>query len=280
MKKTFEKYIRYFDNKYGFGAIEDIFASNWYNPFATVWLNFRSLPFSQALRLPISVYGHPRFYNLSGKMLIKSKISFGMIAFNQSRPGSPSVQSMQSELLNQGTIIFRGSGVIGTGNKIRVTPNATLDIGAFFKITDMVNIGCYTNITIGEHSWITHRCQVLDANYHYVANFTKRIVPQWKHPISIGKDCWICNSTTVTGGAVIPDTTIVASNSLVNKDFSSIEANSIIGGIPAKFIAVGFRRVNNKIYERNINRYYKENMDKVFSIPEEWTLDECSKIIN
>jgi len=277
--KSFKGIIRKLDSKYGFGMLENLFAINWFNPFLTIWLNFRSFPISQAWRLPVSVYGQPKFYNLSGSMRIESKPKFGMIKFNQSRPGSPSLQSVQSELFNQGTIIFKGPGEIGTGNKIRVAPNATLDIGANFKITDMVNVGCYTKIHIGERSWIVHRCQVLDANYHSVANFQKMIIPKWARPIYIGDDCWICNSTTVTGGAVIPDTTIVASNSLAGKDYSEIGNNAMIGGTPAKLIAKGVRRVNNKIYEKAISTYYKENPNGMFQIPEDWEINECSKII-
>lgn len=277
--RSLKHVLRKFDNKYGFGMLENLFAINWFNPFATIWLNFRSLPVSQAWRLPVSVYGRPRFYNLSGSMRIEGKAKFGMISFNKSRPGSPSLQSVQSELFNQGTIIFRGPGEIGTGNKIRVTSNATLELGSYFKITDMVNVGCYTNIHIGERTWIVHRCQVLDANYHSVANFQKRIIPKWARPIYIGKDCWICNSTTITGGAVIPDATIVASNSLAGKDYSEIGNNAMIGGTPAKLIAKGFRRVNNKLYEKAISKYYKENPDGMFQIPEDWTIDECSEIV-
>ena len=265
------------DSRYGLGMIERLLASNWYNPFATIWLNFRSFSLSQAWKLPVSVYGRPRFYNLSGKMAIIGRVKFGMITFNQTRPGSPSLMSVQSELLNQGTIIFRGCGTIGTGNKIRVATNSILDIGSDFKITDMVNIGCYSNITIGNRTWIVHRCQVLDANYHYIANFSKGIVPKWKHPIIIGNDCWICNSSTVTGGAIIPDTTIVASNSLVGKSYINIEPNSIIGGTPAKFITTGVRRINNKKYEREIQAYYAKNPNGIFTIPDDWTLEKCSE---
>lgn len=277
-KKNFKEILRKIDNKYGMGWLEMHIASNWYNPFATIWLNFRCLSLTQAWRLPISVYGHPRFYNLSGSIHIAGKVTTGMITFNQTRAGSPSLMNQQSEIMNQGLIIFHGKGVIGTGNKIRIAPNATLEIGANFKITDFVNIGCYSRITIGELSRIVHRCQVLDSNYHYVANYNKRIVPKWTKPINIGKGCWICNSTTITGGAIIPDFTIVASNSLVSKDFSNIENNSMIGGIPAKLIATGFRRIENRECEQEIQRYYAQYPNGMFSIPEDMTMDKCSLI--
>jgi len=265
----FKELKRRFDDKYGIGKLETIIASNWLNPLATLYLNVRSFPLSQAWRMPIFVYGHPRFYNLSGRIIIEGKIKTGMITFNQTRPGAPSVMSLQSEILNQGTIIFHGRGMIGTGNKIRVAGSAILEIGCDGNISDMVNIGCYSHIIIGSHARIVHRCQILDSNYHYVANLNNHTIPKWTKPIVIGKNCWICNSTTVTGGTVLPDYTIVASNSLVNRDFSAVPQKSIIGGIPAKHISTGYLRVYNQQTIDVINKFYDNNGDGMYVFPED-----------
>jgi acetyltransferase-like isoleucine patch superfamily enzyme len=186
--------------------------------------------------------------------------------------------SVQSEIQNHGLIIFRGQGLIGTGNKIVVGYNAVLDIGKNFKISDMCNIGCFREIRIGEQSRIVHRCQVFDSNYHYVANFVHRIVPNCIRPVQIGKGCWVCNSSTITGGAILPNYTIVGSNSLVNKDFSNIPESSMIGGVPAKFLATGFRKVENCAKKHKINLYYYNNPQKTYVIPELDTCDEYSFI--
>jgi transferase hexapeptide repeat containing protein len=116
----------------------------------------------------------------------------------------------------------------------------------------------------------------LDANYHYVANFKKGIIPRWTHPIEIGRGCWICNTTTITGGTVLPDFTIVASNSLVGKDYSDIPESSMIGGIPAKLIATGFRKVENSKIECQVTSYYRENPDGLYHMSENETMDNCS----
>lgn len=260
------------------GRIEQGLASNWFNPLYTIYLNLRSFPLKQAIRFPIFVYGHPRFYCLSGDMRIIGKVRAGMIRFNRVIPGAPSLMSVQSEINNHGHIIFRGEGYIGTGTKITVAANKTLDIGKHVKIADLCNIGVFCDITIGEQSRIAHRSQILDSNYHYIANFTKRSVPKYDKPIAIGKGCWICNSTTVTGGAILPDYTIVASNSLINRDYSEIPISSIIGGIPAKFIVSGFRRVENPLVIKRIATFYKEHPNELFLIPEEETPDLYSEL--
>lgn len=277
-KHSFRETIKIIDFRFGLGLLERILYLNWFNPFCTIYLNFRSFPVSQAIYMPIFVYGRPRFYGLSGHMKIQGKISTGMIKFNQVKPGAPNNMSVQSEIYNKGDIIFEGTGFIGTGVKINVGNNGILIIGTDFKIADMCNIGVFSKVTIGKHTRIAHRCQILDANYHYVANFNKRIVPNWFSSINIGKNVWVCNSTTVTAGAIIPNYTIIASNSLVGKDYSSIPESSLIGGIPAKYIATGFRRVENHHLEKQISTFYQNNPSEVFRIPEEDVMDEYSHI--
>lgn len=266
------------DSRLGFGLLERSFYCNWFNLLLTLWLNFRSFPLRQAWRLPVFVYGRPRIYGLSGSMKVAGKVSSGMIRFNQTKPGSPSNMAVQSEIFNEGKIIFHGKGLIGTGNKIRIASHAVLDIGENFKIADMCNIDCYSEISIGAQSRIAHRCQVLDANYHYVANFNKGVVPHWTHPIKIGKGCWICNTTTVMGGTVLPDYTIVASNSLVGKDYSDMPESSMLGGIPAKLIATGVRRVENSKLERKIFSYYRANPGGLYRIPEDESMNKYSEL--
>lgn len=275
-RKELKSIIRKIDLHYGLGRLEMLLSTNWFNPFLTLWVNFRSFPFSQACKLPLFVYGRPRIYALSGSMRVIGKVRPGMITFNQCKPGAPSVMSLQSEIYNAGEIIFNGKGYIGTGTKIRTAPNAILSLGKDFKIADMCNIGCFTKVIVGDHSRVAHRCQIMDSNYHYIANFGKGIVPNFKKCISIGKGCWICNTTTITGGAVLPDYTIVASNSLVGRDLSEISSGSLVGGIPVKFIATGFRRVENAEISVRITHFYRLEPDGMFKISEGFLPDDCS----
>ena len=97
---TFKDLVSILDEKCGLGKMEQLFATNWFNLFATLWINFRSLPFSQAIRLPIWCYGRPRFLGLSGGMIIEGKVSCGMISINRVLPGAPSNMDVQTEILN------------------------------------------------------------------------------------------------------------------------------------------------------------------------------------
>lgn len=259
----------------GFSILEKKIAQNWFNPFATIYFNFRSLPLIQAIQLPIWLYGRPKLMNLSGKIRIDAKIKFGMIKINHINIGSPSNMGIQSEINNSGTIIFKGNAKIRTGNRIVIGYGGKLEIGKNFIMGDLINIGCFNSIRIGDNVRIAHRSQLFDSNYHYVINYNKQIVPPIIRSIEIGSNCWICNNVSISAGTKLPNNTIVSTSSLVNKDFSGLPVNSIIGGIPAKLIATGFQLVNNVIKETEINNFYHNNHDKVYNLPniinsEEW----------
>ena len=255
-------------NKF-FSFIEKYLSIHWLNPVLTVYLNIRSFPLRQAVRMPIWVYGRPRLMCLSGEMRIEGRVHSGMIRFNFVNIGSPSNMGVQSEINNQGTIIFHGLTKIRTGNRIVVGYKAVLELGANIIIGDMCNLGCFKYIRIGHDTRIAHRSQIFDTHYHYLVNLTKRIVPNICKQTVIGNYCWIGNSVSIVSGSNIPDLTIVSTNSLVNKDFSTIEPRSIIGGIPAKLIANGYSLVNNRQKEMEIAHFYNTRNNEIYHLPED-----------
>ena len=240
-----------------------IFWCHWFNPIYTLYINFVFFPIRQAIKFPVFVYGWPKLFSQYGRMECIDKCKTGMVRLNVTIPGGPQYAAGNSQLNIWGKVIFRGICEIGSGNKINVGENGLLDLGDGTKITSFCNVTAYSKIIIGAQSWIVHRCQVFDTNFHYIADFNKNIVKKQATPIFIGEYCWICNSSTITGGAIIPDKTIVASNSLVGKDFSAIPSESIIGGIPAKLISKGYRKIESKNFQTKINNYFKENPDSI-----------------
>jgi len=256
--------------------IESMPYRNWFNPLMTFYLNFRSFPLKQAIKLPVFVYGWPKFFSLFGNMECIDVCKMGMIKLNQTNSGAPSNSGFSTAINNWGKIIFHGPCLIYTANKINVLHRAVLELGANTKIMNFVNITAHNQVFIGEYTWIAHRSQIFDSNFHFIANINKRIIDRCNKPIYIGKSCWICNTSTITAGAKIPDYTIVASNSLVNKDFTDIPMDSIIGGIPAKHIASGYRRVSNTKMEIELWKYFDEHPDeKMFALAENFDRFMC-----
>lgn len=101
----------------------------------------------------------------------------------------------------------------------------------------LINTGClfvaYDSITVGDDSMIGEYTSIRDANHGTAPGELIRTQPHTHGSITIGKDVWIGRGCVVLQGVTIGDGAIVAANSVVTKD---VEANAIVGGVPAKFI--------------------------------------------
>lgn len=257
-KYTLEKIKRHVRRLYSLYVVRNLWI-HWVNPLYTLYFNFVFFPFKQAVRLPVFVYGWPKLFGQFGRMECVGDCKMGMVRLNLTLGGAPQYSTGNIELDIWGKVIFRGKCIITSGSKINVGEYGLLDFGKDIKIMHSCNLTAYSSIRIGAYSRIVHRCQLLDSNFHYIADFKHGIVKNIARPIVIGDYCWICNSTTVSGGAIIPNKTIVASNSLINKDMSDIPMESIIGGSPAKLISTGYRRINSAKFECKVEQYFKEH---------------------
>lgn len=252
-----------------FGILEETMCKNWLNPFATIYFCFRSLPFKKALILPVWCYGRPRFFSLKGKIEIHAPVKPGMIRINFTNPGSPHNAKVGTEINNNGRIIFEGSAKIRTGNRIVVDHNATLCLGERVIIADKIIIGCFESITIGADTRITHCSQIFDSSYHYIADLRKGFCMPIKGSVNIGCGCWIANSVQIHKGTVLPDYSIVASGSIVNKDFGSYRPGTFFAGIPAKPHDTDLRTVQNFEKAMEIESFYFQHPDSIFKLPED-----------
>ncbi len=269
MGKITTKKILYRVNVYYARHIESLPYRNWFNPLVTLYLNFRCFPLKQAWRLPVFVYGWPKLFSLVGSMECVGECRTGMIELNRTIDGMPNHPGSNTAIYHFGKIIFHGKCVIHTFNKITVARTGILELGKDTKISCAINLVVYGKVVVGARTRIAHRCQIMDCNFHFIADFKHGKVNQRCKPIVIGSYCWICNSSTISGGAVIPNKTIVASNSLVNKDMRDVPEESIIGGQPAKLISTGYRRVESKKFESIIMRWFSEHPEAVFYPMEE-----------
>lgn len=252
-KLTWNSLIKYFRHYYSLYVVRTLWVK-WFNPFYTFYFNLIFFPFKQAIRFPVFVFGWPRLFAQTGHLKCIGSCYPGMVKLNCTIAGAPQYSGGNIELNLWGDIIFRGKCMIGSGSRLAIS--GVLDLGADTKIMNFCNITAESVVRIGAQSWIVHRCQVLDSNYHYIADFKHGIVKKMAHPITIGDYCWVCNSSTITGGAVLPNKTIVSSNSLVNKDMSNLPEESIIGGVPAKLVATGYRRIESHKFECEVGRYF------------------------
>jgi acetyltransferase-like isoleucine patch superfamily enzyme len=227
----------------------------------TIYLNFKNFPSNIAFKLPIICYGKVKIFSLDGKIIINGRIRTGIIQLGKDIDNMPT-SSLPVRLRLENDIIFNGPCIISGGSTISVGKNGCIILGTFTRICSGVFLKAAKKIIIGDFSWITAECIVMDTDVHYTKNIVTGEVRNNIKEIIIGNYCWIVMRSVISKGAVLPDYTIVARNSFVNKDFSNTEHKSIfLAGSPAKIVANSMQFLPFMKKEGEINSYFESNPD-------------------
>ncbi len=117
-------------------------------------------------------------------------------------------------------------------------------------------IMCFNSISIGLHCDLTWETQLIDTSFHYIKHSGEDVPKELTAPIVLGDYCWIGNRSTISKGTVLPNYSIVASNSIVNKDFSSFGEQCFYAGMPAKCKATDIVREYDTAKEADLDRKY------------------------
>ena len=233
-----------------------VFNKNWINPFCTIYINFAFLPFRQAIKLPIWIYGKTKFLLLSGKFIIEAPtVSCGMITIGRTYH-SPCASGGGTEIINESEIIFKGRAIIGSGCRIIVFGCGKLIFGENFRTGNQNIIGCSNYVEFGKSINLAHQIQIFDTDFHYMYNWTNKTVKKNYEPVIIGDYSWIGNRTSIMKGTELPAYTIVSSNTLLNRKYD-IPKGTVLAGIPAKEIASGYARIRNLKVEDVLYNYFQ-----------------------
>ena len=249
-------------NKF-FSKIEHFCYSSKINPFATLYINFRCLPFRLACKLPIFIYGRITFQSLSGIISIKT---------DNIKPGVITIGRRWCRAHCHTTICLNGLLECGDdvridgGTEIHIEKDATLSIGKGSRIYEDCMIFCYEKIEIGNYASVTYHSNIFDTDFHYIIDtYTYKICKHTK-PIKLGKYNWIGNKTTIKKGTITSDYTIVAASySLLCKDYTMYDVKyPILGGSPAKLIGYGKRRIYNWDNQSMIDKHFQLHQNDSF----------------
>ena len=137
-----------------------------------------------------------------------------------------------------GKCIIKNSGQCTIGDKfsvrcktfpvlITVFENAKLVIGDNVFLNFGVDIGCTTQIDIGNNVLIGSFTNIIDNNFHYVDPDT----PNIGRKITISDNVWIGNHCIILPGVKIGKNSVVAAGSIVTSD---VPDNVLVMGVPAK----------------------------------------------
>lgn len=241
-----------------FGYLERKIYSRWFNPFATIYLNFRTLSLKQAIKFPIFVYGRVKFYSLSGNIIINGNINTGMIKLGRHDDIYDHSPYGIISLSKNAKIIFNGYCSIAAGYIWRIHDKGQLSIGEFSGFGNSCKIFCSNNIEIGKYSRIAYNCILMDTNSHFSIDLIKKQIANKIGVIKIGDKSWIGNNCRILKGCKIGTGSIVATGSMVNKDYSSFK-KSLLAGTPAKVKYEGITRCFSFTLEKEINKYFESN---------------------
>lgn len=203
----------------------------------TVWFNFRYLPFSQALKLPIWIAGNTRIKNMyrGGIKFENNQVRLGQVRIGYHEADAVDTSSAHTliNISDSGQIIIKDDVHIGQGAILNVKQNAVLYLGKNFAISGTTSIICNNRIVFGDDVQLSWNSLIADGDAHEIYSESGGLINP-KGEIIIGNKVWIAANTTVLKGSVIQDNTVVASNSLVNRNI--VEGSCIIGGCPAKVL--------------------------------------------
>lgn len=200
-----------------------------------IWFNFKYLPFSQAIRLPILLY-KPKLRCLKGKVSIEGPIRTGMIQMGCYIVPVCLNRGIMWE--NRGTVIFKGGCVIGNDSYITVGLYGQLTFGENFTASANLRAICHKQITFGSNVLVGWTNLFCDTDFHSIKigspdNYNRS---KGYAPIMIGDDNWFAISCIVLKGTVTPPFAIVGAGTVLQKDYSQDAPRCLIAGNPARVV--------------------------------------------
>lgn len=191
--------------------------------YKTLYVNFKFLPFQQAIKLPIAVSKNVIINKKSkGKILLQdvsSKIYIGYQCLNTSYSGNE-----KSILCIDGNLIIKGNAFLAHGIKLDIREGGMLILGNGFNSTGKSEIICMKKIEFGDDCTVSWDTLFMDSDAHTIM-YENQVINK-NQDIKIGNHCWIGCRSIILKGVYLEQNTIVAAGSIISK--SCEEKNSII----------------------------------------------------
>lgn len=196
----------------------------------SIYVNFRVLPFLQAVRLPIIVSCKTKLQSLSGQVYLQ-KVKTGMIRIGFGNIEMLDYRYQRTLLLLEGSITFKGKCKIGMGSRLMVT--GALELGENFLISGDGTIICNKKIIIGNNSQMAWESIIMDTDHHQIYDEDGACINEDKEVV-LGDNVWIGARSFILKGSRINDGCIVGANTTITKSYN--EQNAIIAGSPARIV--------------------------------------------
>ncbi|NRT13279.1 acyltransferase [Flavobacterium sp. 14A] len=214
------------------------------NLLRTIIFNFQVLELSDAIKLPIWLNQKVVVHGSSGKVHFAVPVKRRMVVFTTIH--SEILGESPSHWKNQGKVIINGENIrVGSGTSIICLRGGEIQIGNNVTLGGKNKVISQEKIVLGSNLRTAWDVQIIDTNFHYTINKSSNIIHSKQKTILIGEDCWLANRCSIMKGAILPNKSIVASHSIVNKHFivPENEFSIVVGGSPAKIIGYNISRL-------------------------------------
>ena len=135
-------------------------------------------------------------------------------------------------------ILVRGGELVLT-ERVEIRKGSCINLsGTFHCVGDNIIswqnvIHCSERITLDRYASTNEFVSIIDSTHHHDGENAFFYENVSSAPISIGRNTWICNKSSVLMGVRIGHNCVVASHAVVNKD---VPDGMVVGGMPAKVI--------------------------------------------
>ena len=204
----------------------------------SIYVNFRLLPFNEAIKLPIIVSNKTKLISLSGKVHL-TKVKTGIIRIGFGGAEHIDYKYSRTLLKIDGVANFKGRAKIGLGSKFIIHKGAIFSAGERFGITGDTIILCAKKISIGNNARISWQSIIMDSDHHPILDINNNIINEPTEVI-IGNNVWIGARCFILKNTTIDDGCIIAANTTVAKNFSGVK-HSIISSNSTKILKTDIR---------------------------------------
>ena len=203
------------------------------NLLTTLRLNFRLLPWRQALRLPIVVDGPLRVeIGPEARLILPADAGRGIIRLG-SRHETYKAAAGRGQFSLFGTWKAEGPIRLGIDSCLYIHRGALLITGRGIYIARDSQVECAEAVTIGDHV-LAGEIYLCDSAGHSVTHGT--VVSPLTRPIHISAGCYLGYRTMVLRGAQIPPHCVVGSGAVCTRDFirDYPDGHLLLTGVPAQ----------------------------------------------
>lgn len=186
------------------------------------------------------IYGFSRNLLMSRfrfvKLILQAKLNGGKIEIGNNVKFNHKVTFQgKGKLIINDNVVFgynmAGSNDQGIILQVRFLQSQII-IGENAQIMNGCEMFSTSTINIGKDVLLGAGVKIMDSDFHEL-NPNKRLNSGPSFPIIIHNNCWVGIDSLLLKGTEIGENSVVAAKSVVN---SNLEANSLYGGVPAKFI--------------------------------------------